>query len=547
MSGSELNPTGSRSVSNWQMSKFLGILLYILVVGNPPFRGELQICTGKLRFPRNVSSECRALIRRCLCPTAESRISLEELQQHAWISCKTTTSFFTNFEAEWRRRKRDSLKSDCHRGELSDDDDDDEDCSYRTEAGAEPGPLTIPMICAALVTQRSPTLSSFVEHHQNNNNNNNSPSSVVEESAVLDEYDERPKHESAEMCSSFPSLLSSETETGFETAPEYDDWRYEGGRLGFSSLSRCCTSAGDDLLDGCAFVQQNFIYAQQKCTDDDNDDDDDQQQRKTSVANSLPSFGHPIHRVGFRATQSDRGSARSSSSESKGRRSNSFTSDDSFTSSTTYFSANSHNIPLPEWSSTSSSCVVGGVCLSNSNSNIERLNDDEDELTLRVEIPRQIVLKEERRRSAVSAKDEEEDEWDDDTIRLDIPNSCVAEKCQNNVTKKRGDESPSASSSLSPVIEQHQQMNKWEIEKQHLTPHIMKQLFKPDDGLVGVGDGQQQGNYYSARRKGGDRYRRRKGTHMLLLDGVGRPFDRRRRRLTSPPQQLNMFSFVNNM
>lgn len=64
----------------------LGILLYTLLVGHPPFRNELQICVGKVHFPAHISHECRSLIENCLSPVPECRLALTELHMHKWLA-----------------------------------------------------------------------------------------------------------------------------------------------------------------------------------------------------------------------------------------------------------------------------------------------------------------------------------------------------------------------------------------------------------------------------------------------------------------------------
>ncbi|KAJ7996499.1 hypothetical protein DPEC_G00237690, partial [Dallia pectoralis] len=60
----------------------LGILLYLLANGRPPFRNEEQICCGhNLPFIKALSDECRDLIKWCLRLNATCRPSLEDILQ----------------------------------------------------------------------------------------------------------------------------------------------------------------------------------------------------------------------------------------------------------------------------------------------------------------------------------------------------------------------------------------------------------------------------------------------------------------------------------
>ncbi|VDP09982.1 unnamed protein product [Heligmosomoides polygyrus] len=53
----------------------LGVLLFILVTGQLPFKNEIQICLGRVKFPPYVSKECCQLIKSCLTTAAGSRKS----------------------------------------------------------------------------------------------------------------------------------------------------------------------------------------------------------------------------------------------------------------------------------------------------------------------------------------------------------------------------------------------------------------------------------------------------------------------------------------
>ncbi|XP_051785518.1 serine/threonine-protein kinase pim-2-like isoform X2 [Erpetoichthys calabaricus] len=63
----------------------LGINLYILVTGGPPFRKADEIIEGKLCFPTDTSQECKSLINWCLMFKPEDRPSLREILGHPWL------------------------------------------------------------------------------------------------------------------------------------------------------------------------------------------------------------------------------------------------------------------------------------------------------------------------------------------------------------------------------------------------------------------------------------------------------------------------------
>lgn len=69
----------------------LGVLLYELVVGTPPFQAESRddtckrIKTGNLSFPTHVSFKARDLISKLLRKAPHERLTLEEALSHPWV------------------------------------------------------------------------------------------------------------------------------------------------------------------------------------------------------------------------------------------------------------------------------------------------------------------------------------------------------------------------------------------------------------------------------------------------------------------------------
>jgi serine/threonine-protein kinase CHEK2 len=81
----------TNKIDNWS----LGVILYICLVGYPPFSDEGsvkledQIKNGVYEFPdefwSDVSENAKDLIRKLLCVDPEKRISLDEALEHDWI------------------------------------------------------------------------------------------------------------------------------------------------------------------------------------------------------------------------------------------------------------------------------------------------------------------------------------------------------------------------------------------------------------------------------------------------------------------------------
>ncbi len=82
----------TNKIDNWS----LGVILYIVLVGYPPFTDEnttasleTQIINGLYDFPdehwSDVSCDAIHLIKRLLCLDPERRATLEEVLEHRWI------------------------------------------------------------------------------------------------------------------------------------------------------------------------------------------------------------------------------------------------------------------------------------------------------------------------------------------------------------------------------------------------------------------------------------------------------------------------------
>ena len=67
----------------------LGILLYDMLCGDVPYETDDQIMAAQLVwFPQlNISQEAKNLVRSCLTPDPESRISLSQVLNHPWMKC----------------------------------------------------------------------------------------------------------------------------------------------------------------------------------------------------------------------------------------------------------------------------------------------------------------------------------------------------------------------------------------------------------------------------------------------------------------------------
>ena len=66
----------------------LGILLFDMVCGDIPFEKDEHICSAEVSFRKNVSEECRDLVRACLRVQPTERILLQSILSHPWMrSC----------------------------------------------------------------------------------------------------------------------------------------------------------------------------------------------------------------------------------------------------------------------------------------------------------------------------------------------------------------------------------------------------------------------------------------------------------------------------
>jgi len=73
----------------------LGILLFDMVCGDIPFEQDEQICNAEVNFRKDISEECKDLVRSCLRIRPSDRIQLEEIQLHPWMKNKLSENMQT--------------------------------------------------------------------------------------------------------------------------------------------------------------------------------------------------------------------------------------------------------------------------------------------------------------------------------------------------------------------------------------------------------------------------------------------------------------------
>merc|ERR1712079_285306 len=76
----------------------LGILLFDMVCGDIPFEKDEQICNAELVFRKNISDECKDLVKSCLRIRPADRIQLEAIQSHPWMRLPNKTDMIQSQE-----------------------------------------------------------------------------------------------------------------------------------------------------------------------------------------------------------------------------------------------------------------------------------------------------------------------------------------------------------------------------------------------------------------------------------------------------------------
>jgi len=70
----------------------LGILLHVMLCGDVPYHTEQEICQGDLTFRLAVPPLAEALVRSCLIPNPNTRLTLSEVARQPWVTQEPPTS-----------------------------------------------------------------------------------------------------------------------------------------------------------------------------------------------------------------------------------------------------------------------------------------------------------------------------------------------------------------------------------------------------------------------------------------------------------------------
>ncbi|XP_073797508.1 serine/threonine-protein kinase pim-3-like isoform X1 [Danio rerio] len=75
----------------------VGVTLFNILCDRFPFRGARRVTSrSRLLFPRQLSTECRQLIRWCLSAAPADRPSLDDLERHPWLHCTGGQTHYTD-------------------------------------------------------------------------------------------------------------------------------------------------------------------------------------------------------------------------------------------------------------------------------------------------------------------------------------------------------------------------------------------------------------------------------------------------------------------